>query len=192
MLAAAEGQPLKNIRVSAGTQQVAGELLITRYGLEGGAIYQLGATLRAMRQPAISIDFKPDFTHAELIGKMESVRKNLAAEARIRWRLGAAAAAVLSSRRCTDVASLAREAKHCVIHLTAPRPLAEAISSAGGVCWSELDASLMLKRLPGVFVAGEMIDWEAPTGGYLMQGCFASGTRAGRAAAEWLTRCSGP
>lgn len=192
VLAAAEGQPLKNIRVSAGTQQVAGELLITRYGLEGGAIYQLGATLRAMRQPAISIDFKPDFTHAELIGKMESVRKNLAAEARIRWRLGAAAAAVLSSRRCTDVASLAREAKHCVIHLTAPRPLAEAISSAGGVCWSELDASLMLKRLPGVFVAGEMIDWEAPTGGYLMQGCFASGTRAGRAAAEWLTRCSGP
>jgi uncharacterized flavoprotein (TIGR03862 family) len=188
VLAAAEGQPIKNIRVSAGGLGISGELLITRYGLEGGAIYQLGATLRAMEKPAIAIDFKPDFSVAELVGKMESVRKNFAAEACIRWRLGAAAAAILSSRGCNDVESLAREAKHCVIHLAGPRPLAEAISSAGGVCWSELDASLMLKRLPGVFVAGEMIDWEAPTGGYLMQGCFASGTRAGQAAADWLRR----
>jgi predicted flavoprotein YhiN len=70
--------------------------------------------------------------------------------------------------------------------LSGPRPIDEAISSAGGVCWDELDTSLMVKRFPGVFVAGEMIDWEAPTGGYLMQGCFATGTRAGNSAAAWL------
>jgi predicted flavoprotein YhiN len=82
--------------------------------------------------------------------------------------------------------SSAATVKGCGVKLTRPRPLAEAISSAGGVCWSELDASLMVCRLPGVFVAGEMIDWEAPTGGYLIQGCFATGTRAAHGALEWL------
>jgi uncharacterized flavoprotein (TIGR03862 family) len=186
VLAAAEGKPLKNLRVSTGDIEVAGELLVTRYGLEGGAIYQLGSALRSMPRPAIAIDFKPDFTHERLVAKMESVRRNFPEEARVRWRLSEAATAILTRREWSDVDSLAREAKHCVIDLTTPRPLAEAISSAGGVCWRELDSALMVKRLPGVFVAGEMIDWEAPTGGYLMQGCFATGTRAGNAAAEWL------
>jgi predicted flavoprotein YhiN len=117
---------------------------------------------------------------------MESARRDFLTEARVRWRLGDAAAAILGRRQWPDAESLAHEAKHCVIDLTGPRPLTEAISSAGGVCWSELDAQLMLKRHPGIFVAGEMIDWEAPTGGYLMQGCFASGSRAGRAAAAWV------
>jgi uncharacterized flavoprotein (TIGR03862 family) len=189
VLAAAEGRPLKNLRVSAGYSEVAGELLVTRYGLEGGAIYQLGATLREMPRPAIAIDFKPDFTHNRLVAKMESVRRGFLDEARVRWRLSDAAVAILSRREWSDADSLAREVKHCVIDLTAPRPLAEAISSAGGVCWSELNCALMVKRFPGVFVAGEMIDWEAPTGGYLMQGCFATGTRAGKAAVEWLREC---
>ena len=191
VLAAAEGKPLKNLHVSAEGVTVIGELLVTRYGLEGGAIYQLGATLRAMPRPAIAIDFKPDFTHARLVAKMESVRRNFLQEARVRWRLGEAATAILSRREWSDADSLAREVKHCVIDLTGPRPLAEAISSAGGVCWTELNSALMVKRLPGVFVAGEMIDWEAPTGGYLMQGCFATGTRAGNAAAEWLRKNGG-
>jgi uncharacterized flavoprotein (TIGR03862 family) len=186
VLAVAEGAPLKNLRVSAGSHSVSGELLVTRYGLEGGAIYQLGSALRAMANPAIAIDFKPDFTHERLVAKMESVRRNFLEEARVRWRLSEAATAILSQREWSDADSLAREAKHRVIDLTGPRPLAEAISSAGGVCWSELDDNLMLKRLPGIFVAGEMIDWEAPTGGYLMQGCFATGTHAGNAAATWL------
>jgi uncharacterized flavoprotein (TIGR03862 family) len=186
VLAAAEGKPLKNLRVSAEGVTVAGELLVTRYGLEGGAIYQLGSVLRSMAHPVIAIDFKPDFTHERLVSKMESVRRNFLEEARVRWRLGDAASVILSRREWSDAESLAREVKNCVIGLTGPRPLAEAISSAGGVCWSELDSALMLKRLPGIFVAGEMIDWEAPTGGYLMQGCFATGTRAGKAAAEWL------
>lgn len=186
VLAAAEGLPLKNISVRAGDTRATGELMVTRYGIEGGAIYQLGAALRAMAAPAVAIDFKPTFTHERLVAKMESARRDFLKEARVRWRLGEAAHAILARKPWHDAESLAREVKHCVIPLDRPRPIAEAISSAGGVCWDELDASLMLRRLPGVFAAGEMIDWEAPTGGYLMQGCFATGTRAGRAAAAWL------
>jgi uncharacterized flavoprotein (TIGR03862 family) len=188
VLAQAEGQPLKNIHVRAGARTAIGELLITRYGLEGGAIYQLGATLRAMSEPAIAIDFKPSFTHEQLMVKMLRVKRNFLGEALVRWRLGDATHAILARKSWTSVESLAREAKHCVIPLLRPRPLAEAISSAGGVCWSELDADLMLERFPGLFVAGEMIDWEAPTGGYLLQGCFATGTRAAQSAVAWLDR----
>ena len=185
-LAAAEGKPIKNIDVSAGGLRATGELLVTRYGLEGGTIYQLGAALRAMPDPAISIDFKPTFSHAQLVAKMESVRRDFLAEARVRWRLGEAAHAILDRKEWQDAASLAAEVKQCIIPLHGPRPIDEAISSAGGVRWAGLDTDLMLTRCPGIFVAGEMIDWEAPTGGYLMQGCFASGTRTGRSAARWL------
>lgn len=186
VLARAEGKPLKNVHVRAGDTLAVGELLITRYGLEGGAIYQLGAALRAMTEPAITIDFKPTFSVERLVAKMESARRNFLDEALVRWRIGEATHALLSDRTWTDASSLARAVKHCVIPLRGPRPIAEAISSAGGVTWRELDSDLMVKPLPGLFVAGEMIDWEAPTGGYLMQGCFATGTRAAAAAARWL------
>jgi uncharacterized flavoprotein (TIGR03862 family) len=182
VLASAEGQPLKNLHVRAGKVAAIGELLVTRYGLEGGAIYQLGAALRAMPQPAIAIDFKPAHSHAQLVAKMQSVRRDFLTEARLRWKLSPAAHAILARAPWADAAALAGEAKHCVIPLSGPRPIEEAISSAGGVCWSEIDTSLMLKKLPGVFVAGEMIDWEAPTGGYLLQGCFATATRAAHGA----------
>lgn len=185
VLAAAEGHPLKNITAMAGPITVVGELLVTHYGIEGGAIYQLGAVLRTMPEPAISIDFKPTFSHAQLVAKMESVRRDFLDVARVRWRLSPAAHAILARKPWADADSLAREVKHCVIPLSGPRPIEEAISSAGGVCWSALDSSLMLKNFPGIFVAGEMIDWEAPTGGYLMQGCFSTGTRAGNAAVAW-------
>src|SRR6185369_8071037 len=107
--------------------------------------------------------------------KMGNCQRNVLAEARSRWRLCDAAFAILehlSGREpFTSAESLAMTVKGCALRLTGPRPLAEAISSAGGVRWSGLDTSLMVRRLPGVFVAGEMIDWDAPTGGYLMQGC---------------------
>lgn len=183
---AAEGTPLKNLHVSAGGQTAIGELMVTRYGLEGGAIYQLGAILREMPEPAIAIDFKPTFSHERLVAKMESVRRDFLNEAATRWKLPEAARAILADRDFADASSLAAAVKHCVIPLAGPRPIAEAISSAGGIGWDELEPSLMVKRLPGLFAAGEMIDWEAPTGGYLMQGCFATGTRAARSAAEWL------
>ena len=190
ILAQAEGKPLKNIHVRAGDTTAIGELLLTRYGLEGGPIYQLGSALRAMEVPAIVIDFKPAHTHEQLVAKMESARRNFLAEAGTRWKLSDAAVAILSRKSWDDVDSLAREAKNCVIALTGSRPLDEAISSAGGIRWSELDGNLMVKKQPGIFVAGEMIDWEAPTGGYLMQGCFATGTRAATGAANWVRSSS--
>jgi predicted flavoprotein YhiN len=189
LLAQAEGRPLKNITVRAGETTVAGELLVTRYGLEGGAIYQLGPALRAMLEPEIVIDFKPAHTVEQLVKKLGNCSRNFLAEAHSRWRLSDAAFAILENLPgygpVTSAKSLAARVKSCELKLTGPRPLAEAISSAGGVRWRELDSSLMLRRLPGIFVAGEMIDWEAPTGGYLMQGCFATGTRAARSALEW-------
>lgn len=185
-LTLAEGKPLKNVNVQAGDKQIRGELLITRYGMEGGPIYALGKTLREMPVPTIAIDLKPAHSHEQLVSKMESVRRNFSAEARQRWKLSDAAYALLARNDWTDVHSLAREAKNCVIPLKGPRPIAEAISSAGGVCLSEIDSSLMLRKLPGLFVAGEMIDWEAPTGGYLLQGCFATGSLAAKSALAWL------
>jgi uncharacterized flavoprotein (TIGR03862 family) len=187
VLAKAEGKPLKNIVVRAGEMEVAGELLITRDGLEGGAIYSLGPALRALAEPAITIDFKPEFNVEKLVSKMAFVNSDFLANARQCWRLGHAAISILESRGPFSIAaSLAAEVKNCTLRLSAPRPLAEAISSAGGVRWSELDNGLMLKKIPGVFVAGEMIDWEAPTGGYLIQGCFSTGTRAANAALDFL------
>lgn len=190
VLAQAEGQPLKNVTARAGETTATGELLVTRYGLEGGIIYQLGPALRAMAAPEIVIDFKPAHTSAQLVKKLGNCQRNFLAEARSRWRLSDAAFAILDNLPggvpFLSAAALAATVKGCALRLTGPRPLAEAISSAGGVRWAELDSALMVRRLPGVFVAGEMIDWEAPTGGYLMQGCFATGNHAARGALEWL------
>jgi predicted flavoprotein YhiN len=88
----------------------------------------------------------------------------------------------------SDFSALLTGIKACELKLAAPRPLEEAISSAGGVAWDELDDELMLKKYPGMFCAGEMIDWDAPTGGYLLQGCFATGTIAGQSAAKWIAQ----
>ena len=181
VLDAAEGQPLKSVAVRAGDAEVRGELLVTKYGFEGGALYQLGPVLREMPQPSIAIDFKPSSTIEQLVAKMGPIRRNFLAEARARWKLNDAVFAIVSSlpapREWESAAALAAHVKNCPLTLIGPRPIAEAISSAGGVCWRELDDNLMLRKLPGVFVAGEMIDWEAPTGGWLIQGCFATGTR---------------
>jgi uncharacterized flavoprotein (TIGR03862 family) len=186
LLARAEGLPLKNLNVRAEGESVAGELLITRHGLEGGAIYRLGRTLRAMKQPRLEIDLKPQLT-------LETMRERAAALPGASdwfraWKLSAATIALVETScpdDCNDPEQLIARVKNFAVVLRGPRPIAEAISSAGGVRWSEVDENLMVQKLPGVFVAGEMIDWEAPTGGYLLQGCFATGTRAGRAAAAW-------
>ncbi|HEX8490257.1 MAG TPA: TIGR03862 family flavoprotein, partial [Chthoniobacterales bacterium] len=184
LLARAEGLPLKNLTVRAGDEAVSGELLITHHGLEGGAIYRLGRALRSMAEPRLTIDFKPQLT-------VETMRERIAtlqaADEWFRaWKLSAGATALLETMSPSvpkDQETMIARAKNFPISLRDPRPIAEAISSAGGVAWRELDETLMLRKMPGVFVAGEMIDWEAPTGGYLLQGCFATATRAGRAAA---------
>jgi uncharacterized flavoprotein (TIGR03862 family) len=185
VLQAAEGKPLKNIRVTAEEKSASGELILTRYGLEGGPLYALGSALRTMDAPAISIDLKPAHSVNQLVAKMESVRRNFASEARLRWKLGDAACALLARKEWKDAPSLAREAKNVVIPLRGPRPISEAISSAGGVRWEELTEDLMVEKIPGLFVAGEMIDWEAPTGGFLLQACFATGTLAAQSACKF-------
>lgn len=185
VLAAAEGQPLKNLLVRAGEREARGELLVTAYGLEGGAIYQLGPWLRAMERPCLHIDFKPDYDVASLRRRMESVKKeNFIQASRERWKLPPAVHAIFTHGidATMPLEDLAIRLKRFPILLDRPRPVAEAISTAGGVLWKGIDSRLMLKACPGIYVAGEMIDWEAPTGGYLMQGCFATGSLAARSA----------
>ncbi len=185
-----EGCPLKNITVSAGDKSIAGELLITRYGLEGGALYQLGPTLRNLKDPGLMIDLKPSFNAQELADKIPNYQGNLIDVCISKWRLGKAASSLLkafaSSETHATPLSLAHALKSLHIPLIGPRPIAEAISTAGGVSFSELDDQLMIRGIPGLFVAGEMIDWEAPTGGYLLQGCFATGKRAALGACQYL------
>lgn len=186
-----EGQPLKNIAVSAGNKTIQGELMIATYGLEGGAIYQLGHPLRSMMHPLITIDLKPTFSVQELHQKLSSYSGNIISAAKNAWRLGNAAHVLINilvpEESRNDPLALARFAKAIPITLTSPRPIAEAISSAGGIRYSELTDDLMIKKHPGLFVAGEMIDWEAPTGGYLLQGCLATGVRAARGALKYLS-----
>ena len=182
------GAPLKNIAVSFDGQSSAGELVITDYGLEGAPLYRLGPALRDGASPSITIDFKPALSLAEVESRLAPVKRNFVREATRRLKLSPAVAALLKHLPdrgpWTEPAQLAAEIKACRIPLVRSRPIDEAISTAGGVAWSELDERLMLRRLPGVFVAGEMLDWEAPTGGYLLQACFATGGAAGAAAAS--------
>jgi uncharacterized flavoprotein (TIGR03862 family) len=183
---AVEGKPMKNAMATAAGEVARGEFMVTRYGLEGGIMYQLGPALRGMEQPEVMIDLKPDVTEEQLCQKMASCAPASWETAIQRWRLGEAAAAVFAwqvrERGLSRIEDMARLVKALPVRLRCPRPVEEAISSAGGVEWSEITDDLGLRHWPGVYVAGEMIDWEAPTGGYLMQGCFATGYRAARSA----------
>jgi uncharacterized flavoprotein (TIGR03862 family) len=185
-LGVADGRPLKNLQVSCMKRSVKGELMITRYGLEGGAIYQLSRELRI--RPEIEIDFKPDCAPEDLRKRLSG---HSAAKAKIikTLKLSSGAAAVIEEvARPAGTQDWLSAVKCCRVGLDRPRPISEAISTAGGVKWDQLSEDLMLHRLPGVFCAGEMIDWEAPTGGYLLQGCFVTGTIAGRGAAKWIAK----
>jgi uncharacterized flavoprotein (TIGR03862 family) len=184
VLRVAEGNPLKNLVIHAGKHAATGELMVTSYGLEGGALYQLGAALRSMPVPTIHIDFKPTYSVEQLAIKLKGSKLPAIHACHRLWKLSDAAHALLCHGLddTTSAKGLAERTKSFCVTFTSPRPIDEAISSAGGVKWDELDESLMLKKLPGIFLVGEMIDWEAPTGGYLMQGCFATATLAGIAA----------
>ena len=191
-LAQAEGLPLKNIAVEVGGARVEGDCVVTRYGLEGGPLYRLGPVLRAQPEGErrLILDFKPSLAPAALLKKLGAPPRDpaaLLASAAERWRLGPAAVALLQAAGPypTPAALLERVKRHEIV-LGAPRPLAEAISSAGGIPWKALDEKLMLRAVPGLFAAGEMIDWEAPTGGYLLQGCFTTGTAAARGVLDYL------
>ncbi len=191
------GTPLKRIALAAGTVSVRGEAVITEAGLEGGAVYALSAPIRAELDregfATLTLDMRPDLSVGAIAAKLGAARKGESFANRLRKQLVLPpVAAALLQEADREAARLPPErlaalVKAVSLTITGLRPIDRAISSAGGVRWSELDAHLMLRRLPGVFCAGEMLDWEAPTGGYLLQGCFSSGLAAARGIDSWIS-----
>lgn len=189
-----QGQPLKGIALSHGGRTVRGEAVVTAAGIEGGAVYALSPSLRdavlAEGQTTLTVDLKPDVDPAALAAQLGKPRgkQSLATFLRKAARLSPVAialvqeAAFMDGRRIGALSpeGLAAAIKSVALPVTGVASMARAISSAGGVRFEEIDANFMLRRRPGVFVAGEMLDWEAPTGGYLLQACFATGAAAGR------------
>ena len=169
--------------------------MIDANGIEGGAVYALSAALRdAIEREGsaiLAIDLKPDLTHEALAERLQR-RPGQSTSTFLRKAAGLAPVAIALLREAGESPdapdALAARIKALPLRLLAPAPIERAISSAGGVEWREIDERLMLTKLPGVFVAGEMIDWEAPTGGYLLQASFATGAAAGRGAAAWMRR----
>jgi uncharacterized flavoprotein (TIGR03862 family) len=192
-----EGAPLKRIAISFAGRDVRGEAVVTRDGLEGGAIYALSAPIRdaieAHGAATIMIDLRPDVTVDALAQKFSAPRGKQSLSNVLRKAaklspvavglLREAAGANLSSMSAGQIASLI---KSVPVRLVASMPIGGAISTAGGIALSALDEHFMLKRLPGVFAAGEMLDWEAPTGGYLLQASFATGIAAARGALAFV------
>ena len=175
-----------------------GEFVVTEYGIEGSLVYALSAALRdeilAHGAVTITVDLAPDRQESELVRQLERPRgkKSLGEHLRRVAGIHGVKAGLLREGVARDVLddmrALGKRIKHLPIPLKATRPLDEAISSAGGVMFESLTDGLMLQELPGVFCAGEMLDWEAPTGGYLLTGCFASGRAAGQGVIDWLSK----
>ena len=193
------GAPLKNIALSVpGKAPRKGEFILTAQGVEGSLVYAWSAPLREAinqeGQATLLLDLLPDKPVDKIAQALARPRGSRSMAKHLHSQLGIDGVKAALLRELTDqatfadMAALARAIKALPITLVRTRPLDEAISSAGGVRFEGLDERLMVKGMPGVFCAGEMLDWEAPTGGYLLTACFASGLRAGRAAADWLAR----
>ncbi len=173
--------------------------MVTETGLEGGAIYALSARLReaieATGPATISIDLRPDLTQAELSERLGGPRGSQSLANTLRKQAGLAPEAIGLVQEAlhagADPEALPALIKALPVRLVATAPIGRAISSAGGVRFDALDAGLMLRDRPGVFAAGEMLDWEAPTGGYLLQACFSTGVAAANGALAWLGRQGG-
>jgi uncharacterized flavoprotein (TIGR03862 family) len=190
-----EGQPVKAVILSAGQFRQQGEFIITREGVEGSLVYAASAFLRdqiAVNGSAVMhLDLAPDKTEDQLREKLTRPRGSRSMASHLEKTVGikGVKAGLLREfvpRSEFTETRLASYIKNTPVTLTATRPLDKAISSAGGVSFDALDAQLMLKNLPGVFCAGEMLDWEAPTGGYLLTACFSSGYAAGNSVIRWL------
>lgn len=195
------GQPLKTVALhfaDASGQPHArqGELMLSDTGIEGSLVYALSAALRdaiAARGPvAVNLDLLPDKSPARVLAEVSHPRGSRSLSSHLQSRAGLKGAKMALLYEClakdtlNDPVRLAQAIKSLPLTLAAPRPIEEAISSAGGVRFEALDERLMLRNLPGVFCAGEMLDWEAPTGGYLLTACLASGRAAGQGALEYL------
>ena len=194
-----EGDPLKRIALSLAGQTVRGEAVVTRTGLEGGSIYALSAPIRAAidatGEAVLHIDLRPDLTVDALQEKLGAPRgkQSLSTFLRKAASLAPAAIGLLQESQAGKLSSLPPDAmaaliKAVPVRLAGVADIAKAISTAGGIAFDAIDAQFMLRQKPGTFVAGEMLDWEAPTGGYLLQACFATGVAAGQGALDWLKR----
>ncbi|HEX7925034.1 MAG TPA: TIGR03862 family flavoprotein [Bradyrhizobium sp.] len=195
-----EGQPLKGIALTIGPHTVRGEAVVTRTGIEGGAIYALSAELReavlGIGQATLTIALRPDLDAAALTTRLSGTRgkQSLANFLRKAAQLSPVGiglmqeTAIASGRPLASLSpvKLAQLINAIPVQLTGVAPIDRAISSAGGIRFDELDEHFMLRRLPGVFAAGEMLDWEAPTGGYLLQASFATGAAAGKGALRYV------
>jgi uncharacterized flavoprotein (TIGR03862 family) len=184
-----EGEPLKRIALTFEGITVRGEAIVTADGIEGGAVYALSARLRnaieAKGSATLHLDLRPDLSTEALTRKLESPRKGQSASTFLRKAAGLSPLGIALLREEAPALPLepeilARLIKAAPLTLTGVKSLERAISTAGGVPFDEVDEHLMLRRLPGVFVAGEMLDWEAPTGGYLLQATFATGIAAAK------------
>lgn len=189
-----EATPLKNIRLRAGDSESRGEAMITHHGIEGGGVYDISRALReAIEQRGsgdMVIDLRPEETVEALAARITArPRGKLSTSSYMRKTLRLSAVAIgllresdIQAQRSAagDDSTLPARIKNVTFRVTATRPIDRAISSAGGIAHDEIDEHWMLRKLPGVFVAGEMVDWEAPTGGFLLQACFASGDAAAR------------
>ena len=196
-----EGQPLKGAAFSFGGHVLRGEAVITRTGIEGGAIYALSADLReaiiAKGEATLLIALRPDLDNNALVARLSTPRgkqsfSNWLRKAAQLSPVGIGLLQEASAVSGTPLSSYSPPALAALINavplkLNGVAPIARAISSAGGISFAEIDSDFMIRRLPGVFAAGEMLDWEAPTGGYLLQASFATGAAAGRGVLEYLT-----
>lgn len=181
------GQPLKGVAVMHYSRRSRGEVMISNYGVEGGPIYALSRHLRQTAPTRIRIDLRPDLTHREIEAKLARAKVGDTLSSTLRKTLGLSPAAIGllyesqhgPPRR--DPQELAADLKAVAIDISGPHGLDRAISTAGGVAWRAVDQNLQLRAIPNTYVAGEMLDWEAPTGGYLLQASFATGVWAARA-----------
>ncbi len=189
------GQPFKLVAIKVPTPNGdwvrTGEFVATATGVEGSLIYAASALLRdqiaAQGHTTLELDLLPQWTYEQVLTKLQSPRGSKSLSSHLKARLGlegiktAVLYEFLSQEEQAKPERLAKAIKGLPLLLGAARPIDEAISSAGGVCWQSLDEGLMIKALPGVYCAGEMVDWEAPTGGYLLTACLSSGHWAARA-----------
>ncbi|HNB40423.1 MAG TPA: TIGR03862 family flavoprotein [Anaerolineales bacterium] len=192
-----DGQPVKSVIVSFGAFHQQGEFIITQEGVEGSLVYAASALLRdaieASGTATMTLDLAPDRTEAQLVERLSKPRGSRSMASHLEKAVGIKGVKAgllrefVPKEEFTNEARLAFYIKNLPVPLVATRPLDEAISSAGGVRFEMLDQGLMLKHHPGIFCAGEMIDWEAPTGGYLLSACFASGRWAGAGVKKWLS-----
>lgn len=198
VMSAFAGQPLKNVSLRLGDSTSRGDAVIAGYGLEGGAVYALSAAIRetVAREGSarLAVDLRPDRPAADLAARLARTAAGQSVATRLRKALNLSPLETNLLREGHGKAlpsapdALARAIKAVPLTVTGVQPLARAISSAGGIRLSELDERLMLRARPGVFVAGEMLDWEAPTGGYLLQATFATGVAAAEGVLAYL-RC---